>query len=121
MIRASLASIPARRDSLRRVVESLLPQVDRLGVYLNGYGDVPEFLADDRIDVARSEDHGDLGDAGKMFWAAEPGVDYHLACDDDILYPADYVARMVAEVDRYGRRALVGCHGALMHDRPRAL
>lgn len=117
MIRASLASIPAREPSLRKTVASLLPQVDRLGVYLNGYGTVPEFLADPRIDVARSEEHGDRGDAGKFFWSDAGDADYHLACDDDLLYPPDFATTMVAACDRYGRRALVGLHGALMREK----
>ncbi len=119
MIRANLASIPARRDSLQKTIASLLPQVDRIGVYLNGYDDVPGFLSDARIDVARSQDHGDRGDAGKMFWTSAGDFDYYFACDDDIVYPPDFVARMVAAVDGYQRQALVGCHGALMHAKPK--
>ena len=118
MIRASLASIPERERSLRQTVASLLPQIDRLGVYLNGYGSVPDFLHDPRIDVARSQEHGDRGDAGKMFWTDAGDFDYYLACDDDIIYPPDYAERMVAAIEQYGRRALVGCHGALLRHNP---
>ena len=118
MIRASLASIPERERSLQQTVASLLPQVDRLGVYLNGYDSVPDFLHDPRIDVARSEETGDRGDAGKFFWSDAGDFDYHLACDDDLLYPPDFAATMVAACDRHGRRALVGLHGALMREKP---
>lgn len=118
MIRASLASIPERERSLQQTVASLLPQVDRLGIYLNGYDSVPDFLHDPRIDVARSEETGDRGDAGKFFWSDAGDFDYHLACDDDLLYPPDFAATMVAACDRHGRRALVGLHGALMREKP---
>jgi len=118
LIRAGAASIPARRESLQKTVASLLPQVDRLGVYLNGYDDVPDFLSDERIDVARSQELGDRGDAGKMFWT-DTAFDYYLACDDDVLYPPDYVTRLVEAIDHYQRRAIVGCHGVIMQERPK--
>jgi FkbM family methyltransferase len=114
MIRASLASVPSRRESLRRTVASLLPQVDRVGVYLNGYNGVPKFLEHERIDVARSQDHGDRGDAGKFYWSDAGDFDYHLTCDDDLIYPQDWAKTLVAGVERHGRRAAVGTHGALL-------
>src|SRR5262249_21870958 len=88
VVTASLASVPGRAEPLQAVVAALLPQVDALNVYLNGYEETPPFLDDDRIVVAHSREHGDRGDAGKFFWAGE--VDgYHLLCDDDMGYPAD--------------------------------
>ena len=119
MIRASLASIPARSAALRHTVESLLPQVDRLGVYLNGYTGVPKFLrGDPRIDVARSQTHGDRGDAGKFFWVEAEDYDYHLTCDDDLVYPPGWTETLIAGVERYHRRALVGMHGARLVEHP---
>lgn len=105
---ASLASIPERTESLERTVASLLPQVDLLRVYLNGYEEVPDFLDDPKVEVARC---GDLGDGGKFYWLEDGPDGYRLTCDDDLEYPADYAASMVAAVEEYGRRALVGLHG----------
>jgi len=119
MIQASLASIPVRIESLKRTVRSLLPQVDKLGVYLNGYTGVPKFLrGDPRIDVARSQTHGDRGDAGKFFWAGAQDYDYHLTCDDDLVYPPDFAKRMVDGVERHRRLALIGLHGAMLRRNP---
>lgn len=110
---ASLASIPSRRKLLKITVASLLPQVGHLNVYLNGYEDVPEFLATDKITVARSQQHGDRGDAGKFFWASEV-EGYHLVCDDDLIYPGRYAQSMIEACKRYGRRAVVGLHGVTL-------
>lgn len=110
-VTACLASVAWRSHLLSQVVDSLLPQVNRLNVYLNGYDDVPSFLDDPRITVARSQEHGDRGDAGKMFWCDDLSG-YVLTCDDDILYPADYVATMIAGIERYQRRAIVSFHGS---------
>ncbi len=110
MICASLASIPSREEQLKRVVGSLLPQVHKLRVYLNGYKDVPTWLRDTRITVQQSEEHGDMGDAGKFFWC-EQAAGYQLVCDDDLIYPDDYALICVEAVERYARRAVIGFHG----------
>jgi hypothetical protein len=107
---ASLASIPSRVRQLEQVVEALLPQVETLCVYLNGHEQAPAFLERPGIIVERSQRSGDRGDAGKFFWSAEP-LGYCLVCDDDLAYPEDYAYRMVAAIERYGRRAVVGVHG----------
>jgi hypothetical protein len=106
----SLASMPNRVDTLKTIVEQMLPQVDRICVYLNCYHDVPGFLQNDRIEIARSQDHGDQGARGKL-WFVEKHRGYHIIGDDDLSYPPDYAARMVAEIEQYQRRAVVGLHG----------
>lgn len=110
-VTASMASIPTRLRALRRVVDSLLPQVDRLNVYLNGHDAIPGFLRHPKVVVAWSKHTGDIGDAGKMFWTATVRG-YHFTCDDDILYPSDYVAKTVATIERYGRGSVLSYHGS---------
>lgn len=109
-VMATLASVPRRAALLERTVASLLPQVDELGVFLNGYDEIPAFLDHPRVMVARSQDHEDRGDAGKFFWQPERG--YHLTCDDDLIYPPDYVREMIAGIEHYERKALVSFHGS---------
>ena len=43
---ASVASVRGREAMLEDAVASLLPQVDRLHVYLNNYSETPGFLED---------------------------------------------------------------------------
>ncbi len=112
-VEASLASIPSRIRSLAEVVVRLLPQVNRLNVYLNSYPTVPGFLDNPKVTVVRSQDCGDPGDAGKFHWV-EDAHGYFLTCDDDIAYPPDYVRTLVNGIEKYGRRAVVGYHGHLL-------
>lgn len=114
-VQASLATIPQRCGALAKVVKVLLPQVDTLRVYLNGYKGVPDFLNDPKIIVARSRHYGDLGDAGKFFWSDE-SEGYQLICDDDIWYPRNYANRMVAAIDQFQRKAVFGVHGVTFHN-----
>lgn len=113
-ITASVASMPSRKQLLKRTIETILPQVDRLNVYLNGYDHVPLFLETEKIHIARSQDHGDLRDNGKFFFAADLDHGYHFTLDDDILYPNDYVAKCVIKIEQYGRLAIIGCHGVIL-------
>ena len=112
-ITASLASIPSRADALRAVIASLLPQVDQLNVYLNSYASIPDFLTDPKVTVAQSKDYGDLGDAGKFFWAAATHG-YHFTCDDDLIYPPWHVELLVREIEKRKRAAVIGLHGVLL-------
>ncbi|WP_162261751.1 FkbM family methyltransferase [Bosea sp. Root381] len=113
---ASLATIPSRREMLRDCVASLLPQCDRVRVFLNNYPDVPDFLNHPRIEVRRSQDWDDRGDAGKFFWIdkdrAEGG--YRVIVDDDLIFPPDFVEVMTAKVAEQDKRAIFAAHGVLL-------
>lgn len=109
-----LASIPSRVGVLKAAVTSLLPQVDHLFVYLNGFDSVPRYLQSQKITVFRSSDHGDYRDNSKYFGLRCLGEDvYFFSVDDDIEYPGNYVSTLVAAIERYDRRALVGVHGVI--------
>jgi hypothetical protein len=116
LVTISMASIPSRVSLLPSVVESVYWQCDRLNVYLNGYASVPKCLQRPRITVARSQEHGDRGDAGKFFWS-KGLTGYHFTIDDDLAYPPDYVQKMTRTIDRYGRKAIVGVHGVVLSSR----
>jgi len=107
-VHVSIATLPNREESLRRAIASLRGQVDRFHVYLNGHEHVPEFLNDHCFEVERSDSNNG---AVMKFWWANRLDGYLLFCDDDIVYPRDYVKRVVESIDRYGRRAVVGFHG----------
>ena len=97
MIRAHLATFPIRAGILMQTVATILPQVDRLCICLNEYDAIPPELADhDRIEAMIPD--RDLKDAGKFAFDVAPD-DFVFSIDDDILYPADYVARTLRVFD----------------------
>lgn len=117
-IQCSMATIPSRIETLRRVTQLIYGQVDLLRVYLNGFTEVPEFLQRPRIlAVCSGEADGDLGDRGKFYWARDASG-YQLTIDDDLHYPANYVDRIIAALERYNRRAVVGVHAIRFKDAP---
>ena len=114
MICASLASIPQREKSLEKTVASILPNVQYLHVYLNKYRHVPNFLINNKIIVARSQDYGDNGDAGKFFWSDKIKECYHFTCDDDLIYNNEYFTFMIQKIEQYNRKIIVGGCGSVI-------
>lgn len=104
-----MASIPERQASMLRAVASLAPQADRVEVSLNGYVRVPRELA--RHSNVTATLRGEAGGDAEKFAAVDGWDGYVVTCDDDILYPADYVQTLVAGIERYGRTTAVGFHG----------
>lgn len=112
---ASLASIPGRRTMLADCVNSLLVQCDQVRVFLNNYPDIPEFLIHPRVEVCRSQDWDDRGDAGKVFWLdreKEPG--FRLIVDDDLIFPPDFSIALCRKVAEKNKRAIYATHGILI-------
>jgi len=110
MIIAAMATMPERLDILEKTVASLRPQVDVIRVYLNNFNEVPPFLNPEE-GLLSQKASGDIGDAGKFFWFDKGGFHYYLTADDDILYPADYVNRLIEEFEARHGKAIIGVHG----------
>ncbi|MBY6189177.1 glycosyltransferase [Microbulbifer agarilyticus] len=108
-----VASIPSRVVQLRMTLASILPQVDKVYVYLNNYDDVPSYLNHEKITYFLSRDHGDLGAAGKFFKIDDVNDGYYFSIDDDIIYPSDYVSRFVNTLKKYNNNSIVTCHGSI--------
>lgn len=108
MIRAHLATFPPRAGILMQAVNSILPQVDRLCICLNGYDRVPEELGDlPKVQAMIPET--DLKDAGKFAFPVGSD-DLVFTIDDDIRFPPDYVARVLKTLDHIGAEQNVVSH-----------
>jgi hypothetical protein len=113
-----MSTIAWREPGLARAIASILPQVDRLNVFLQGYATAPACLDDPRVVVVRDADAPEsaaLGASAKFhwLWRGEVADGYHFAVDDDLEYPPDYVSYCVHKIEEYGRRPIVGFHGAI--------
>jgi hypothetical protein len=101
---------------LRDCVSSLLVQCDRVRVFLNEYPDVPAFLDHPRVEVRRSQDWDDRGDAGKFFWIDRDrdAGGYRLIVDDDLIFPPEFAATMTGKVAALDNKAVFAAHGVLL-------
>ena len=101
---ACIASYPARKGMLSQTITSLIDQVDHICVYLNSYMDIPDYIQSGveagKITYVVSSEN-DLRAAGKFYWFGNKG--YFLFCDDDIIYPPDYAAVMLDNLNGLDR------------------
>jgi len=106
-----MASIPTRADDLEQVLARIVPQVERLYLFLHGYDAIPAAARHPRIVPVVAPVDTPLRASGKFYGLLQQtGPCLYFCFDDDILYPPDYVARMTAAIRRYGGRAFVGVH-----------
>lgn len=122
MITAQLATIPGRVYSVLKTVKSLNDQVDFLNVMCNNYSeheaDVIEASVSDWQYYHNFKPNGlvfrkrynEYGDAEK-FYNLDNLDGYIFTCDDDLLYPNDYIKTLIDKIEQYGRKALITCHG----------
>lgn len=114
IIVASLCSIPSRLTSLQHTIQSILPHVNMLHIFLNNYNSIPDFLVHSQIIVALSQDYGNFGDANKFFWADKLSNCYHFFCDDDLIYTKKYFEHHLQKQKKYGDRCPTSYCGALI-------
>ena len=100
---ANLATWSARKDVLQKVVNSLRDQVDVVRVYANDYKP--------NIDGAEVVTGEDLTDRGKFYFVG--GDEIYFSCDDDIIYPENYVERTLAVLNKYPN-AVITYHGRIL-------
>jgi hypothetical protein len=107
-----LASIPSRADDIAVVLSRIVPQVERLYLFLHGYTEVPAAARHPRVVPILAPPDTPYRASGKFYGLKQQTMPCLYFCfDDDILYPDDYVQRMTAGILRYGGKALVGIHG----------
>ena len=111
---AFMATYPGGFSKVGKAVKSLLNQTQKLTkltLHVNGTNLPPGLPKDSRLEVIASENN--YADNGK-FKHMSNHSGYILTVDDDINYPEDYVEKMVQSVEKFGREALVGVHGAIL-------
>jgi hypothetical protein len=111
-----MATMPTRLESCRIAMPSILAQVDRLYLYLDGYPSVPdEFAREPKIvPLLPGDGETSLRGAGKLVGLRAFGEPCLYFCfDDDIVYPPNYVEHMAAALRRHHYRAIVGLHASV--------
>jgi hypothetical protein len=108
MINVGIASIPERSESLEKVLDSLSGQVDHVFVALNYCAhETPKYL-NKYSNVFWATFDNSQGDTMKFCMSRLPNQIY-LTCDDDLIYPPDYVQNMVDACEDY--KCIVTHHG----------
>lgn len=97
--------------SLERAIDSLIGQVDEVRVYFNPDKDSVSWnMGTSYKNCYVLNGNKNLTDNGKFYFLdqiTEPEI--YLTCDDDLIYPPDYVKRMVEAIEHY--KCIVSFHG----------
>lgn len=108
-----MATMPGRERSLTKAVASIAPQLDELRLHINDYGRWKPVLLPRNVTCSYSE--ANLGDQEKLLRIGENTEAWYFTCDDDLVFPPDYVETMIASA-RYGlsgpKPVAVSAHGA---------
>jgi glycosyltransferase involved in cell wall biosynthesis len=86
-----IATFKGREELLKRTIESLDGQVDKIIIYDN-------------------EVNTDLTDNGKFYGLTlQKKACYYFSCDDDIIYPSNYIQHTIQAIEKYN--CIVTYHG----------
>lgn len=113
-VTAYMATFPTRELIIAEAVESLLPQVDKLVIWVNGEMELPQACYHEKVELYWGKDvlGFDIGCAGKFAFCFE-WDGYIFTVDDDIVYPADYVEKSIAKIEEYNRECIFSYHGRI--------
>ena len=104
--------LPERKDLLINTVDSIIDQIDHLYICLNGYKKIPYFLKNNKkITIHHGKNYGD---AGKFLFLDKCKDSYYFSIDDDLIYPKNYVSRMIRFIDSKNKAVAVTAHGKIL-------
>jgi len=106
-----MATIPQREKVLSKVIDSLYQQIDEIRIIFNDYIVIPDWVQKYPKIVPKLNPHDSYW--ANTVWKLMENLDSGYICvaDDDILYPNDYVNKMVEAIEKYNKKAIITCHG----------
>ncbi|MDB5538998.1 MAG: hypothetical protein JWQ89_725 [Devosia sp.] len=111
-----VATYPGRSANLPVMLESVVAQFDEIHVALNQYSKRQQRALPQYPNVHYLIPDDDLKDTGKFVRQAAAD-EYVFLMDDDLVFPADYVATLIAcHEDLPTQRIAVGLHGVIYSD-----
>jgi hypothetical protein len=113
---AGMATMPSRAATFPFAFASLIRQVDRLYLYLDGHVECPApARGNPRVVPIFARDMPGLHANGKLLGLAlERRPCLYVSADDDIHYAHDLVAALRRGLSAYGDAAVVGLHGSVL-------
>lgn len=115
IVHAGMATMPSRNRTARLAIRSILPQVDALHLYLDGFEELPDYAQHPKIRITRSVDEPGLKANGKLLGMLHsPDDAFYVTVDDDYWYPRNFVKRLVRNYQEVGHPAVFGVHGSII-------
>lgn len=113
---ANIATYPGRHETLLHCASTVAKQVDVANIVLNEYSFVPSDWKKALPNANFIIPPCDHKDVGKFLPSVSP-EDHVFLCDDDIVYPPDYVTTLKSVAAEVGMaEAIYGVHGVIYSD-----
>ena len=117
-IYCAIPTMPSRLPYVHHAINSLLPQVDKMFICANNYEPFDVSILDvnlqsdlkGKIEIYLGRDFGSIG---RFYWSDKVNG-YYITCDDDLIYPPDYVKYMISKIEQYKRQAIITLHGKIL-------
>jgi hypothetical protein len=108
--------MPSRAATLPYALRSIIRQVDKVYLYLDGFSACPAPARNDaRIVPLFSQDFPNLNANGKLLGLAlEDNPCLYVTVDDDIYYFRKFVTKLRSVLAMYDDSAVVGYHGSIL-------
>lgn len=109
---AVMATIPSRLSIVRKVVDTICPQVDLFHIVFNDYLAVPEWIKDYSKVIPYLNTEKEY--KATAVWKVKdilPLDSYIHIIDDDIVYPVNYITKVREKLDKYDKKAVITVHG----------
>lgn len=104
--------MPTRQATAAVAVESILPNVDKLYIYLDRFESLPSFAIHPKIIPIHRPDEPSIGANGKFLGLGEcQSDDYYVCFDDDLKYPKNFTRWLMKQATWFSGPVVVGIHG----------
>jgi len=119
---AFIASVKEREQQLKIVINSIYDQVDLIHLVLNWYQEIPDWIKEKgKIFPHLNPQNTNAHDSIWIYLEAENAVGriehtgrYYFTMDDDLLYPQNYIDKLIACIEKNERRAVITVHGSII-------
>jgi hypothetical protein len=112
-ITANFATYKPREEALKKAVASIIDQVDEVRIHFNGYDvfEVPMYFQNmEKVFFSCLTDYTDNAKFEPLDCEIfDTSSEYYFSCDDDIIYPCDYVEKTIDNIKKYG--IIISYHG----------
>lgn len=114
----AMASFPARKQSMIKVISQLYFQCNKIYIWLNEYTTIPSELKQyPNVIAILAKKHSDCKENGRLFWVNQHANDYYLTVDDDINYPPNYVNNIIMHINALHENVIVSYHGTIFDNK----
>lgn len=117
MITALMATIPEREEIVQTVLKSIYNQVDKIMIVFNKYARIPDWLLkfDTENKIHAEADLSNVQSDCAKWRFLDKCEGYVFSIDDDILYPTNYVSKMISKIEETKRKYVLTVHGSYFH------